>query len=214
MKLEIEVVIVTMIASITDFDFNKLKIGKSGRLLKLVYDKEPLSFCTEALYMPFSVNSNTKEWSNMTEYSIECSLDQSSSEQSVAFKTFLEKLDETVESLLKAHPDVTTDFTYYKFFKDNGNYPKRMRLQLPRDKYGNFCSFVFDNNKNKIPISEDNLETVLCKGKVFKCIIECAKVYIYNGKAGSIWNITQLKFQQPTSAGEGIDPVYSQIMIN
>lgn len=199
---------------LTNFDFSKLKIGKSGRILRLLYDNEPLSFCTSALYMPFDVNTTNKEWSVFTEYSIECSLDSSAGE---GMRTFLEQLDEKIEELLKGHPDVTSEFTFYKFFKENGNYPKRMRLQLPRDKYGNFGSFIFDHTKKKIPLTEDNINKVLSKGKVFKCIIECSKVYMYNGKAGSIWNINQLKLAEPSERPQQqtsqVDQVYSQMML-
>lgn len=65
---------------------------------------------------------------------------------------------------------------------------------LSRDSKGNFESVIFDENKDKIIINEKSLEDVLCKGKIFKTIIECNKIWYYNGRFGTTWNIKQLKF--------------------
>jgi hypothetical protein len=202
---------------ITQADFSKFKIGKSGRALKLLYDNESVSFCTSGLYTPFGVNQNVKDWSNFTEYSVECSLNQSTSEQATAFREFLERLDSTIENLLK--DQIPDGFVYYNILKESSNYPKRMRLQLPRDKNGNFQSFIFDTDKTKIMLDDSSIESVISKGKVFKCIIECAKIWVYNGKAGSIWNINQLKFSEVSIPVVTDDTraedarVYSELMI-
>ncbi|NDC96401.1 hypothetical protein EB118_25810 [bacterium] len=201
---------------IQQVDFSKFKIGKSGKNYKLLYENEPAQFCTSTMYTPFGVNLNTKEWSSFTEYSIDCALNQSTSEASTQFKDFVENLDKTIQNLLTSE-NTTAEFVYYPMLWGTGNYPKRLKLQFPRDKNGNFMSFVFDTNKQKVMLSENNIETLLSKGKVFKCIIECSRLWIYNGKAGSIWNINQLKFSQDLSLintpdSSGMD-VYSQLMI-
>ena len=218
MKREYYTILFTMgLIDISQVDFSKFKIGKSGRALKLLYDNDSVSFCTSGLYTPFGVNQNVKDWSNFTEYAVECSLNQSTGEQATAFRDFLEKLDKTIESLLK--DQVPEGFVYYNILRDNSqNYPKKMKLQFPRDKNGNFQSFIFDTDKSKIMLDDSSIESVVSKGKVFKCIIECAKIWVYNGKAGSIWNINQLKFSEatvPIASESVVDQirVYSELMI-
>jgi uncharacterized protein YbaP (TraB family) len=93
-----------------------------------------------------------------------------------------------------------------------------MKLQLTRDRNGNFESFVFDEKKQKIPIDENNIEDILCKGKTFKTIIECVKVWYYDGKVGTIWKIVQLKLSEKTfdeklEKEDGMN-VYNQLMID
>jgi hypothetical protein len=193
--------------NIDNIEWEKLKLVKSGRGVKLMYDKKPFSFCTSTLYSPFGVKSFMKEWASFSEYSIDCSLNQSSSESAVNFKTFLEELDERITSLAQDNLDVFSNpksnvipssFDYQPIMRGNGNYPKLIKLQLNRDKNGNFSSLVFDENKNSIEIDEGNVSDVLVKGKTFKAIIECSKVWLYNGKVGSIWNIDQLRIADNT----------------
>lgn len=183
----------------TDF-----KLGKSGRAVKLFCNKEPVQICTSTMYLPFGVKSVNKEWSTFSEFAIDCSLNQSSSEVSTAFRRSIETIDQIIERSVRenismfdnknetAHPD----FTYSPMLRANGTYPKLMKLQLPRDKNGNFESFIFDENKQKIAVDEERITDVLCRGKTFKAIIECVKVWYYNGKVGSIWKVVQLKFAE------------------
>jgi hypothetical protein len=179
-------------------DWDDFQLAKSGRSVKVLYKKMPVKFCSSALYTPFGVKSVNKEWSAFTEYSLDCSLNQSNSEGSVAFRDFLHKLDEKIQDLVKTNNSIlnVVDFQYTPILRENGSYPKLMKLQVVRDKNGNFASFMFDNNKEKIKVGENNIDEVLGKGKIFKCIVECAKVWSYNGKVGTIWNIEQLKFEE------------------
>jgi hypothetical protein len=178
------------------------QLAKSGRAVKLLYNKEPVQVCTSTLTSPFGVKSNEKEWSNFTEYSIDCSVNNVNSESATTFKTFLETLDVEMEKLLRKNigmfPNVNisddSEIAYSPIYKGNGDYPKLIKLQLPRDKLGNFESFIFDSSKNKIKLTDDNIAEILAKRKYFKCIIECSKVWHYNGRIGSIWNIVQLRF--------------------
>lgn len=186
------------------FDSSKLRLAKSGRTIKILYEKEPLQICTSTLYSPFGVKSVSKEWLNFNEYNIDCCINLSNSESSNVFKEFIEKFDKKLEELflqnLTMFPNSDkmdlTNVTYSPFYKENGNYPKLFKLQFSRDKNGNFESFVFNHAKDKIKICEDNIETYLKRGTPFKCIIECSKVWLYNGKIGSIWNINQLKISE------------------
>ncbi len=210
---------------IGNIEWEKLKVVKSGRIVKLMYDNQPFSFCTSTLYSPFGVRSITKDWSTFPEYSIDCSLNQSSSESAVAFKTFLEELDTRLTTIVqenmhvfsspKSNTDTNTSFDYQPILRENGSYPKLLRLQLKRDKNGNFTSFVFDENKNNIKIDENNIEETLVKGKTFKAIIECSKVWLYNGKVGTIWNIDQMRFDKNVVATttEPQESPYNKLMI-
>lgn len=183
-----------------NIDESLFKLAKSGRAVKLLYNKEPVQICTSILYSPFGVKPIIKEWSNFTEYNLDCSLNQSNSENSVLFKETIERLDTIIQNLVKDNLSLFNakqdDFVYNNILRANGSYPKLMKFNLPRDKNGNFESFIFDINKEKIPISENNIEEILSKGKVFRSIIECVKVWVYNGKVGSIWKVVQLKFSE------------------
>lgn len=214
-----------MVFDIKNINFEELKLAKAGRAVKLIYQKEPLQFCTSALYTPFGTKSVNKEWSNFTEYSIDCSLNQATSDSAIEFKTFMEKLDIAIFQLVKENkhlfvnartPSIPDEVGYTKIMRENGSYPKLVKLQLPRDKHGNFETCMFDESKEKIKVSEQNVSELLCKGKSFKCIIECSKVWYYNEKFGSIWNINQLKFsenKQKVAALEVTDNVYTNNMM-
>lgn len=180
--------------AVKDVDWDQFQLVKSGRTVKLLYNKEPVQFCTSALYTPFGVKWISKEWSAFDDYWIDCSMNRNSNE----FKEFMEKIDEKINALAKENThlfsNLTGDFAYSCILRENGSYPKLIKLGLPRDKNGNFTCFLFDECKKKIKLDEGNIESVLQKGKIFKCIIECTKIWSYNGKVGSIWNVVQLKF--------------------
>ena len=216
------------IVNLDTFDETKLKLGKSGRAIKLFYDKEPIQICSSTLYTPFGVKSITKEWSNYSEYNIDCALNQSASETSVNFRKNIEKFDSILHNLVKENTNLFSskneqcneNFIYSPILKENGNYPKLIKLQLSRDNNGNFNSFIFNENKEKVKITEENIEEILSKGKTFKVIIECVKVWFYNGKVGSIWKIVQLKFSERNyekinnvNSEENVKNVYNKLLI-
>jgi hypothetical protein len=178
------------------------------------------------MYLPFGVKPIIKEWSNFTEYNIDCSLNQSSSETSIVFRDSIEKVDKIIQKLVKNNIEMfnnknetaNENFTYQNILKENGNYPKLMKLQLTRDKNGNFESFIFNEKKEKVQIDEKNISDILPKGKTFKSIIECVKIWYFNGKVGSIWRVVQLKFSERESISShdfnnDTVNVYNQLMI-
>jgi hypothetical protein len=205
-------------------DDSLFKLAKSGRAVKLLYGKEPVQICTSTLYSPFGVKPNIKEWSNFTEYNLDCSLNQSNSENSKTFKETIEHLDEIIQQLVKDNLNLFNvndeNFVYNNILRENKNYPKLIKFNLPRDRNGNFESFMFDIKKDKVPINENNIEDILCKGKIFRCIIECVKIWFYNGKVGSIWKVVQLKFSEKESEDNKTTDnninsnIYTQLMID
>ena len=202
-----------------DIDWNLFQLAKSGRTIKLLYNKEPVQFCTSTLYTPFGVKSINKEWANFTEYNLDCSLNQATSETACMFREFLEKLDQKICELIKSNAALMNNvdvenLVYNNILKENGTYPKLVRLQLPRDKNGNFQSFLFSESKDKIKLDEKNIETLLSKGKTFRTIIECNKIWSYNGKVGSIWNIVQLRFSEFKKEAVDEKSVYENLMID
>jgi hypothetical protein len=214
------------VLDLNNLNFDDFGLGKSGRAIRLLYNKEPVQFCTSTMYIPFGVKPVNKEWSNFTEYNMECSLNQSSSETSVAFRESIKKLDDIVQSLVKKNLSLfnlkneiaTENFGYTPILRENGTYPQLMRVNLPRDRNGNFESFIFDERKQKMPLNENNINELLSKGKTFKCIIECVKVWYFNGKVGSIWKVVQLKFSErnPVNVNNNnteVDKVYNELVI-
>ena len=188
----------------SEFKKENVQIVKSGRNVKLMYNKEPLQFCTSTMYSPFGTRGISKEWSNYTEFNVDCSINQSNSEASKTFREFISELDESIKESVSGNlslfntKSVTADseYAYCSILRENGSYPKLMKLNFPRDKNGNFESFIFDEQKNKIRLLEDNIESIVKKGRLFKCIVECVKVWYYNGKVGTLWKIVQLKFAE------------------
>lgn len=194
--------------NLNEIDPSKLRIAKVGRTIKLIYgdDKEPLQLVTGKLYSPFGVRVNPSNYSNFNTCNIDCSLNQSNSEVSVAYRTSLEALDKRIIELLgqsenlfdKAPQEVFDDIqnNYSPILRENKTYPKLMKIALPRDTKGNFEFVIFDENKEKIQVDDNNISQVLCKGKIFKSIIECNKVWYYNGRFGTTWNLKQMRLTQ------------------
>ena len=188
-----------MIVDNNNIDWSLFQLGKVKRSIVLLYNKEPVEFFTPVMYTPFGIRSTEKTWSNFNEYSIACSI---SEYNQTSFLEFIEKLNNKIQELVKNNislfPDASNDFVYNPIFRSNGNYAALLNAVFKRDTNGNFNSFVFDENKTNIELNEQVLESTLSKGKLFKTLIQCAKVWYYNGKVGTIWNINQLKLIQKT----------------
>lgn len=100
---------------------------------------------------------------------IDCSLNQSKSETSVKYRESLEELDRQVIKLIQDNlgqfntgsmtfePEDIPNI-YSPILRENKSYPKLMKLNLPRDSKGNFECVIFDENKNKSSIDENNLQ--------------------------------------------------------
>lgn len=191
--------------NLSDIDLSKLKLAKSGKMVKLMYNKEPLELVTCKMYTPFGVKVNTNNYSNFTNCTIDCSINQSNSEVGLKYNELLEALDKKIieliqESLHLFNTDVSYESEdipniYNHILRENKSYPKLMKISLPRDSKGNFDYVVFNENKEKVAITDDDkLSEVLCKGKIFKCIIQCGKIWYFKGRFGVTWPLKQLKF--------------------
>ena len=216
-----------------DLDLTKLKVAKSGRLVKLMYEKEPLQLVTGKMYAPFGVKVNQNSYSPFTTCHLDCSLNQSASEVSVKYRQALEALDLKVIELLKdsihlfntgnlAFTEDDIPNIYSPMLRENKTYPKLMKITLPRDSKGNFECVIFDESKEKVALNDNTIEDVLCKGKIFKGIIECGKIWYYNGRFGTTWNLKQLKFiennvvdNQPNQTNQSAQKaeIYQNIML-
>lgn len=194
-------------------DLQKLSLVKYGRAIKLVISEEdgnliPFQLHTSKMYIPFGANSFTNKFNNSENYHIDCSLNQSKHPISVKFNEFVNNLDSRILELVNENLNLfnsqytfeETDYT--PLLKPNGTYPELMKISLPRDKYDNFDFVVFNENVEKIPLDESNVKEVFCKGKLFKGIIECSKIWVYNGRCGSSWQLVQLKFEKPQERKE------------
>jgi hypothetical protein len=190
--------------NLSDIDLSQLKVAKSGRMIKIMYNKEPLQLVTGKMYTPFGVKVNTNNYSNFTSCHLDCSLNQSNSEASEKYRESLEELDKRIVELIQESLYLFNTDTNYQpddipniygpILRENKTYPKLMKITLPRDTKGNFDYVIFNENKEKVAITDNNIEEVLCKGKIFKGIIECAKIWYFKGRFGTTWNLKQLKF--------------------
>lgn len=170
--------------------FDNIKLGKAGRSTKLLYvndgSKGNLKVSTPKLILKF-LNSTTKEWANFTEFSMDCSIHDIEDENSL-----LEFSNNINKRIIEENRSTYEDQAYFSMIKENKNYPKMIKLVFPRDSNGNFETVVFDKEKNKVMITEDNIEDIFKRNLTMKCIIECVKVWNVNSKYGLIWNVTQI----------------------
>lgn len=203
-------------------DLSKLCLVKSGRTVKLFLDGHPLQIKTSKLYSPFGVKVYTNNYSQYTDCSVSVSCNDVNSMK------YYEALDNRIQEL------ITENLEYFNtkepieevklahLFRPNKDWPKLAKINIPRDRNGNLESVLFDQEKNKIRINDFNIETVMAKQKTFSGIIECTKVWFYNGGFGTTWNLKQARFfdqQKPAVDGrdtpESQEPhIYSQCMID
>lgn len=208
-----------MSQNLNNLDVSNIFIAKSGRSVKLLTKNAegklvPVQITTSKMYTPFGVKIDSNQYSSFTNCSVSCSLDKSTT---IVQKNKIEELEKKIVSLIKDSMDLfpketqsitfdDTDSFYCPLLRGNSSYPKLMKLSLPRDKNGNFDFFVFGENKEKIPITDSNIEDVLFKGACFRGIIECSKLWYYNGRIGSTWNVVQLRLEKKTTYNEDSEP--------
>lgn len=180
------------IQNLQELVFDQFNLAKVSRNVRLIHNKQNLNINTQVLYMPFNLNKYKKQWSNIDEYSVDCYV------QDVACSEKLTQFDEYIFDLTKKNAQLfgvanMNDVSYSPMYRENKTYPRLLKLYLPRDNNGNFTTQFFDDKSERIIVDENNIETILTKKTMFKCIITCSKVWYYQNKIGSIWNIVQLK---------------------
>lgn len=198
-----------VLVQLNDINFQNINLAKSGRSVKLIYDKQTLNMITPTLYMPFNLNKYQKQWSNYEDYSVDCYVDNSGDNESQDSIQKLNELNECIFDTVKTNLNLfnvpnNEEISFSPFYRDNKTYPKLLKLNFPRDTNGNFITQFFDGNSNKIFVDETNIDTILTKKTSFKTIIGCSKVYVYQGKAGCSWDILQLKLNPTKKANNSI----------
>lgn len=187
-----------------EMDFDKLKVGLDKKTVKLYYEKkdennnsilEDFQIQLPHMHLPFGLkeNENKNQWSNFKEYYFDCGLKDFSEKDN--FNQFLTNLNNKVMTLInesKNFKDNCNENNYYKIHKSNN----LIKLNLLRDKEGNFNSYVFKYNSGKkhekILLKDENIYDVVKQGTMFIPTINCSKIYFYKEKFGSIWNIVQM----------------------
>lgn len=209
------------------------KVGKTTRLVTA--GNEPVQFTTPLMWTPFGVNSSSKEWMKFTEYSVSASID-SEDPQKESFEAFSDAMDARVKDLVKNsfdsfntktkhvfdNPESVDAFKVCSVLKENGGYPKLMKMTLTRNQQtGVFTTALFDTAKTRIKMSDSDINDVITRGKAFKAIVQCDKVWVFNGMIGVTWTISQLKFcdriqstLKDTDESSGTPEVYTQLLID
>ena len=223
--------------TIEDIDMSLLKLGKVKRVVKLFYGDKPVTFTTNKMFIPFGVKIYNSDWSSFTNCHIDCSLFISSNPKSQKVLELTEKLGDRVCDLIYENLGMFNAVDKFEsvnevkevfnpIFKKNENYPDLTKISLPRDSKGNFDLVIFDKDKQKVPLNDNNITTVLSKGIVFKGIVECSKVWFYNGRFGTMWNLQQMRLydnkkQQQRGEEEELtenlvkkESVYGKLMID
>jgi hypothetical protein len=97
-----------------------------------------------------------------------------------------------------------------------------MKMTLTRNQQtGVFTTALFDTAKTRIKMSDSDINDVITRGKAFKAIVQCDKVWVFNGMIGVTWTISQLKFcdriqstPKDTDESSGTPDVYTQLLID
>lgn len=197
--------------NLSDIKNENINIGKSGRSVKLLYSKQPFQIVTCKLYLPFGLKETPNNYSQLPSLSLDCSIDNSCIDNQIYF----ENLDEYLSNFLaenKHYLDINMNNdelkkNYFPILKENKSYPKLLKINLPRDNNGNLDFVLFDSNKERITINNSNITEILTKGKTFKAIIECSRVWFFQNKIGTTWILKQLRF-----CDKKIDPIDNNII--
>jgi hypothetical protein len=190
-----------------EIDFEKIKIGLDKKTVKLYYEKtnecgdlitEDLQIQFPHMYLPWGVkeNENKSQWSNFKEYYYDCSLRNDSEESN--FNSFLENLNKKIKTLISQHSSFKEECNENNYGKIErpGKFKSLIKLNIQRDKEGNFNSYFFKYNSakkhDKILIKDENIHEILKPGTIFIPTINCSKIYYYKDKYGSVWNMIQM----------------------
>lgn len=171
----------------SEINWDLFKLGKSGRQIKLYYNKSLVCFQTSSLYTPFGVNSYSNQWSDIDTYTINCSfLDTNNKDK---FTTFFNKLDEKIKTLVYENLDLfnivdESVITYCSMYKKqqnkSTNYPALINLNFKRDTNGNFSTIYYNENSEQVILTESNISELIPKKSCFKTILSINKISFYN----------------------------------
>ena len=182
-----------------EIDFNKIHIGLDKKIAKLFYETEQglqeLNIQFPHMHLPFGIkeNENKNQWSNFKEYYLDsCIKDFSEKEK---FNNFLNTLNEVIIKQINDFnnfKEPCTSANYYNVQKSN----EIIKLNIMRNKEGDFNSYLFKYNPNKkhekVLLKEENIHDIIKKGIVFIPTVNCSKIYYYKENYGSVWNIIQM----------------------
>ena len=74
----------------------------------------------------------------------------------------------------------------------DGRYPPTMKVKIPNYE-GKWGCDIFDDKKNELKPSPEELKELITKGSKVQALIRCTGVYFAAGKFGVTWRVTQLK---------------------
>ena len=210
-----------------EFNFDCLKIGLDKKTPKLYYERrdendapvlDELQIQFPHMNVPFGIkeNEHKNQWSNFKEYYFDCSLKHSVEEEN--FNNFMQKLNEKIKSLINecsSFKEPCTDDNYGNIER-TGKFNSLIKLNVLRDKEGNFNSYVFRYNSakkhDKVLIKDENIHEVIKAKTIFIPIVNCSKIYYYKERYGSIWNLIQMLIieKQVETAPKPESNVYTQ----
>lgn len=205
---------------------NNLQFCKSGKITKLFNNgNEQLKIFTTPLYLPFGLGKKNS-FNNTTEYFLDCFISTNNPEYE-SFINYIDNLESEIKNVIKTQyktldNKLTNEPGYYPILRNNKNYPKILKINFKRDAQGNFLTMLFDENKNKIKLTENNISDIFTKNTSFKCLIECTKLWLFQNQIGSYWHITQIKLekQEPShnddeeGTNDNPDDIYNTILID
>jgi hypothetical protein len=175
-----------------DLSLLPIQIYNKGKIVNLSIENDPLKFSIGPMFLPFDIKFYPNKWTNIDDVSLDCSLNK----QAVDYNSLNEKmceLDNHLSNLITENSNFK-DSVYTSFYKNNNpSYPKLCKLNFMRDKFGNFKTMIYDENRQKIEYNEKTLPEIMKRHTVFNVLITSNKIWnTQNKKCGIQFDIEQI----------------------
>lgn len=183
----------------------ELSVGKTRNTIKLYTGspKKQLMIDTPVIRLPFGASIDTfKTFTSHNVYYLQASVDDAFVEE---WNDFTEKMIEVVDSNRDTFDtdlsldEIRSGFKNCLKSNDRGHL---LKLNLPRDRLGDFNFHVFDQSKTKLNVDDSNITSILGKGTFCKALLKISKMWSFKDKNmfGFTLDVFQLKLSDKPPA--------------
>lgn len=168
--------------------FSKLRDENRHKFVSVFYNNHKFRIHSPKVRIPFGI----KKFGN--NYVLQVSISDSN------MKEMLYNVDEFLKQAgtdnSKEWFQTNKDVGKFKSnIKQSGTFPPLLSIKLPRDSLGEYKFSVYDDKKEKIEITNENIEEVFEKGTIIKPILECVGVWFKDNTYGISWKLFQAKVE-------------------
>jgi hypothetical protein len=176
----------------------ELSVGKTRNTIKLYTGspKKQLMIDTPVVRLPFGASIDSfKTFTSHNVYYLQASVDD-------AFVAEWDKFtDKMVEVIDKNRETFDTELSLdqirsgFKNCLKSNDRGHLLKVNLPRDRLGDFNFHVFDQSKTKLNIDDSNIATIIGKGTFCKALLKVSKMWSFKDKEmfGLTLDLFQLK---------------------